>query len=706
MNISWLTITRDVKVGKTVTTYTLTFSEGNSPTSQPPGGPLSDITVDFTDNTAKITGAKSGDVIDYKTDALHNRVLIDNAGNSDGNLNAAFDIGGFSLINSSTVPTRFQSLVFQDDGPTAGIALGTSEVIADETSGNQDDDVDGTTTFDKEGDGSPVALSTLFAIAGAGTDTNLPQYAVSSGAVATSAGSDGGADGLKSTAFSLSIVGGDGTDSLINTTDGKDIKLFKEGDLIVGRYDVSNGTVDGTDPAAFAIAIDQTGKVAVAQYVSLSHPSAGDGTTPAGSWDERVDLTGLVNAVVTVTDNDNDTASTSTAIGDKVNFDDDHPTAGIALGGSEVTVDETAGAQNDDAAGSTTFDKEGDGSPVALSALLAITGAGTDTNLPQYAVSSGAVVASTGSDGGTDGLKSTVISLSIVGGNGTDSLINTTDGKDIKLFKEGDLIVGRYDAANGTVEATDPAAFAIAIDQTGKVAVAQYVSLWHPTAGDGTTPAGSYDERIDLTNLVNAVVTVTDNDNDTAATSTAIGDKINFDDDGPSLAFGNLIGTGTVDPQYGYWTHDAGTDGLGPFGLDISLTSFTLVQPGGGTTTGSTTFSELAGSPDGSGNYLFGGSLTGDFDNLAGTPDQTVHFTLTASANGTYKLDLTEGFSSSTSIRYGGWRTGRGRSRPGPDPDTARQRSVRYGQADRLLQRSGSGFDGRRPEHHRGQRPT
>ena len=43
---------------------------------------------------------------------------------------------------------------------------------------------------------------------------------------------------------------------------------------------------------AFGVASKTGGKVAVAQYVSLKHPTAGDGTTPAGSWDERIDLTG------------------------------------------------------------------------------------------------------------------------------------------------------------------------------------------------------------------------------------------------------------------------------------------------------------------------------------------------------------------------------------------------------------------------------
>jgi len=458
VNVTEVTITRTAKNG--TITYQHTFAAtGIVADLDAAGGPL---TLDFTNETVKITGAIAGDLIDYKTAALHNRVLIENIGNSDAKFNSAFDIGGFSLINANTVPDPFRALTFQDDGPTAGIALGTSEVTVDETAGVTDNDVAGTTAFDPDG-----------------------------------------------------------------------------------------------------------------------------------------------------------------------------------TGGNPATT---------------------------LAALFAIANAGTDTNLPQYALSGDSVVLSTGSSGGTDGAKSTVFSLAIAGstGNGTDSQLDTTDGKNILLFKEGDLIVGRYDTANGTVDGTDPAAFAIAIDQTGKVAVAQYVSLKHTTPGNGTTPAGSYDERIDLTGLVNAVVTVTDNDNDTATASTAIGDKINFDDDGPGMAFGNLIGTGTIDPQFGYWTRNAGTDGVVPgvTGLDINATGFTIVRPNNTTATGTATLDPLSGSPDANGNYLFSGTLSGDFDNNANTTDAPINYFLTALANGTYMLDLVEGFVSTTSIVS----TIDGLTAGGPDP--------------------------------------
>jgi hypothetical protein len=89
------------------------------------------------------------------------------------------------------------------------------------------------------------------------------------------------------------------------------------------------------------------------------------------------------------------------------------------------------------------------------------------------------------------------------------------------------------------------------------------------------------------------------------------------------------------------------------------------VRPDGTTVTGAgTTFGELPGSPDGSGNYLFSGALTGDFDNNAATANTVEHFTLTAYANGSYAIDLVEGFKSTVteSTRNGTLDAG------GPDP--------------------------------------
>jgi hypothetical protein len=152
----------------------------------------------------------------------------------------------------------------------------------------------------------------------------------------------------------------------------------------------------------------------------------------------------------------------------------------------------------------------------------------------------------------------------------------------------------------------------------------------------------------------------------TAITTAEIGSKIIFEDDGPALAFGNLIGTGSVLPQTGFWSHSAGVDGLDANGLDISLVNnqFTLVRPDNTTTTGTGTLTEQSPSPDGNGAYHFGGTLTGDFDNNAATADTSVDYTLTAFANGRYALDLVQGFSSTVVLSTADGSLSAG----GPDP--------------------------------------
>ncbi|MGY1448315.1 T1SS-143 repeat domain-containing protein [Pseudomonas chlororaphis] len=176
--------------------------------------------------------------------------------------------------------------------------------------------------------------------------------------------------------------------------------------------------------------------------------------------------------------------------------------------------------------------------------------------------------------------------------------------------------------------------------------------------------AAGNDEN-DLTLNLGTLLQATDKDGDTV---TAAADKlvITVDDDTPTLAFGNLIGTGTALAQQGYWNMAAGADGLGATGLDIALVNgqFTLVRPDNTTTIGTGTLVEQSPSPDGNGAYQFAGTLTGDFDNNAATADTTVHYTLSAYANGTYALDLEEGFRSTIVLSSADGSLAAG----GPDP--------------------------------------
>ena len=77
----------------------------------------------------------------------------------------------------------------------------------------------------------------------------------------------------------------------------------------------------------------------------------------------------------------------------------------------------------------------------------------------------------------------TVVTLAIAGGvNGTDSGLQTTDNRQISLFNESGVIVGRMDTAGGVADPAGTVAFAISVNNAGEVTVAQYLSLEHPTS--------------------------------------------------------------------------------------------------------------------------------------------------------------------------------------------------------------------------------
>ena len=311
---------------------------------------------------------------------------------------------------------------------------------------------------------------------------------------------------------------------------------------------------------------------------------------PAGNNEN--DITLNLGTLLQATDKDGDTV---TAAADKlvITVDDDTPTANGTAAAS--TVDED-GLANGIAGG------VGDVPGEVTTASGSVTGifqSGADVPL-SYALSS--------NTSGLPALSSGGVAL-------TYSVL-------------GDTLTAKAGAIN---------VFTFSLNAAGAYAFTLLKPLDHPAGADEN----------DLTLNLGTLLQATDKDGDTV---TAAADKlvITVDDDSPTLAFGNLIGTGTDHAQQGYWNMAAGADGLGVTGLDISLVNgqFILVRPDNTTTIGTGTLVEQSPSPDGNGAYQFAGTLTGDFDNNATTANTTVHYTLTANANGTYALDLLEGFHS------------------------------------------------------------
>ncbi|WP_292495800.1 DUF5801 repeats-in-toxin domain-containing protein, partial [Mesorhizobium sp.] len=277
-----------------------------------------------------ISGLKKNYTVDFQVNQSDHmdRFVVGNAQPSGSNV--SFDAGNFTFNISSTTSGTEQTgvggnLLFEDAGPTAAIGLATGSVAHDESSGAQN--TNGATD-------SATAIAALTPNAAGGVsnastdyqtdDTTGSIYATSAAAVVQSSGSSFGADEEgASKAYSLSVAAG-GVDSGLTTTDGTKIFLFKEGDVVVGRIG-ADATAAASGLAAFAVAIDSSGFVSVAQYASLHH-----GTAENGDTSEAVSITNAaLQAVVTVTDGDGDTAKNSVNIGDQVKFLDDGPTVAV-----------------------------------------------------------------------------------------------------------------------------------------------------------------------------------------------------------------------------------------------------------------------------------------------------------------------------------------------------------------------------------------
>ena len=208
----------------------------------------SGLTVKFFANgQAEVDGLHEKDLVEFRTgNDQMDRFTVTNV---TPQTNRSFDIGNIvSLGTTSAHADATPNVVFEDDGPTASIALAGGTVTHDELSGPQ---TAGGATDTK--DATVVALFTNVSNPSQDFVTDDPTgniYAQSATAVVNSTGSSSGADLVGATTkFSLS-VSSPGVDSLLQTTDGTEIFLFLEDGLVVGRTGAANGE------AAFAVAID------------------------------------------------------------------------------------------------------------------------------------------------------------------------------------------------------------------------------------------------------------------------------------------------------------------------------------------------------------------------------------------------------------------------------------------------------------------
>ena len=675
------------------------------------------IVITITGGVATITGVLAGYKIEYTTTAEHNRVLVENgaAVGAKGNDHAAFDIGGFKLLQVSTATAEIGSkMVFEDDGPSIGTTGTEPTLTVDEsalgTDASQSFAANFTSSFGADGAGTlTYALSVIAGASGlvdtaTGEAVNLSMngavvegrtassndlvFTVSVAAngtvtldqiravvhpdtsdpddsktlasddlvklTATKTDGDGdsaqatlnigqnlvfkddgptvspagtepvmtvdesdlttnslqgfaanftssfGADGGGTVTYTLGCVSG--ASGLTDTTTGQSVVLSLNGNVVEGRCAVSNDLV-------FTVSVAANGDVTLDQLRAIVHANAND---PDDS--RTLSSDSLVTLTATVTDKEGDSTQATLNIGQNLIFKDDGPTIGTTGTEPTLTVDESDFTTNATQNFAANFS-------------------------PSY---------------GADGAGATPVSYALSVIAGASGLVDTATGQAVNLSLNNGVVEGRTSVSNVLV-------FTVSAASNGDVTLDQLRAVVHANASD---PNDS--RTLSADNLVKLTATATDKDGDTAQATLNIGQNLVFYDDGPSLAFGNIVGTGSTLAQTGYWDHGFGADGSGAAGLDIVLSNgqFTLVRPNGTTTTGTGTLTEQSPSPDVNGAYHFAGTLTGDFDNNAGTPNTSVDYTLTALADGTYTLDLVQGFSSTLVLSTANGSLGAG----GPDP--------------------------------------
>ena len=310
-------------------------------------------------------------------------------------------------------------------------------------------------------------------------------------------------------------------DTGLNTLSGKNIFAAwdpEEQQLV--------GYVEGTDPSdaanqVFIMHIDGQSPGAFNYTFTLLQPIQHADGGQDDNTENNPDP--YFNIGIQIEDKDCDVAYTTL----KVTIDDDMPVVQISADANGTTQhDETAGRQTD--AG----DDDQSGSVPALFNVAGLPPVGTAIG---WAHDGDSVVNLTGARYGADGPGTTAYALHIPA-DGTDSGVDTTDGHNIWLYQgPNGIIVGREGDATNVPNPAGAIIFAVSIDSDGELTVVQYDSLKHPTFPN------EYDEDIGLnTDALQAVVTLTDADGDSASGSANIGSLVRFDDDGPKAKIDDL----------------------------------------------------------------------------------------------------------------------------------------------------------------------
>jgi T1SS-143 domain-containing protein len=390
---------------------------------------------------------------------------IDHASNSDS---MTLDFGFTAKDSDGDAAKSSFSVTILDDKPIANTGV-TSTVEEESLSG---------------GNNAPGQLS---ATAGGSLNINWG---------ADNGNDNNGQPGDRSVAFTSAsvVVSGEAGNHLTSLGADVHFTVLSNGTLVGYTGNNAPGSISGNNVVFYATVSDlsEHGSYSFTLVKPLDHDN-----TPANSEDS---LSLTFN--YTATDSDGDKSSSQFT----VNVIDDIPVAKIsATANVSLVNDETAGidTNSDDQSAATT--------PAAFKALGTVMGWASQAGM----------VSTAGTNYGADGPGVTKVTLTQDSGadfNGQLSGLQTLNGTAIKLYTENGMVVGK---AGSTV------VFALSIDNSGTVSMAQYQSIKH---GDNTNAN-------DLASIkgLYATVTLTDHDGDKVSTTTTKSLDVAIRDDAPTL---------------------------------------------------------------------------------------------------------------------------------------------------------------------------
>ncbi|WP_155248067.1 beta strand repeat-containing protein [Variovorax paradoxus] len=487
------------------------------------------LSIDLSGDTAVISGIKAGYVIEYQTDANHNRVLIENVGSAtNNNLNASFDIGGFSLPKFEQATGEVGSMmVFEDDGPSVVLAAPTDTALVN----TQDADT-----------------------IGAATDSATQDFSTAFGVASSSYGADGAGTTVSSFALGVATQGGDSG----LKSDGATIYLYVVSGKVIGSTSGTEAGILATN-TIFDLAVSAIGSVTLQQFAEIDHALPGDSSNYADQEATLADTLITLTNTVTVTDGDGDTASDSKVlnIGANIKFDDDGPSVVLA-----APID-TALVNTQDAD---------------------TIGAATDSATQDFSTAFGVASSSYGADGAGTTVSSFALGVATQGG---DSGLKS-DGAVIRLYLVSGNVIGSTAATEADITAGNTI-FDVTVSGTGSVTLQQFAEIDHALPGDSSNYADQEAALADTLITLTNTVTVTDGDGDTASDSKVlnIGANIKFDDDGPSVVLAAPIDTALVNTQDADTIGAATDSATQDFSTAFGVASSSYGADGAGTTASS-----------------------------------------------------------------------------------------------------------------------